>query len=1369
MGKWWTSLEILFTESFGGYAENTDNMLKGRFTCRVIGVCFFLFLQLVLPGQVFAQEDIAFKKLGMQDGLSHTTVYSIYQDHLGAVWFGTRQGLNRYNGHYIEKIPIKPVPDDMSNHIIWNIEGDNQGHLFFLVDRCLMQYNLKNGEFSRIVESPVDDFTFHGGKIWYVNWEQLEVIDPHELDKGPEIAKQFDVDEAGYGPVILGDQSCIWLGMRKGLCCIDTSGVQKYEVLTDNKVTALLKGSAGSIWVGTMKDGLYELNPDGEIQQHFEFTHDDIRTLEQDDNGNILAGTFHGLTELDPRTGAINRFRHLDKQPFSLSHSSIYSLMKDNQGTIWIGTYYGGVNYYNPRKDIFQIFRSNDLYDNQLSFPIVGNMAEDGEGDLWVATEGGGLNKVDRQQGTIQTYRAKEGENSIPRDNLKSVWYDSISNRLFIGTHKGGLSILDIDSGKFNNYNSEASEDKTLPNDVVNKIVPYKDGLFLITQGGIPFLDVSTGKVSRRFWEQHPELPETSVADIFVDSSGRMWMSFFGWGVVMYDTQSGELTDYRNRPSGPASLPHFRVIDMFEDREKRMFFTTEGSGVLQYDEEKDQFRRFTVEQDGLLSDFCLNLAESPDGELVITSYEGITFFDVESGESQNYTIHDNLPLSGIIEENGLFVASDGEIFVGGIDGMVSFRKEELRVLETDYNVYLSKLQINNELIKARDETGVLDKELPFTSSIVLNHKQNNIEIEFSASNYVEYSHKEFEYKLQGFNKNWIPTDGFNITYTNLSPGDYRLMIREKGTERTPSEMAVLDIRVKPPYYATTLAYVLYVVLLIALVTGIILFNRSKALLRASLEIERKEKQQIKMLNQAKVRFFTNVSHEFRTPLTLIINHARLIEGLKGLPPTVQTQVEKIKKHTTRLRHMINEILDFRKHEQGELKLNVERVDLIDFLKEIFGAFKDYAHIMQVEFRLDHPDEVIETWLDPAQMQKVFYNLLSNAFRFTSAGDQIVMEVSKKSQSVIIKVRDTGKGIERDELHKIFDRYYQAENFTSYQAGNMSTGIGLALSKGIVELHHGTLEVESTPGEGSVFKIELLLGDEHFSNDQKSRSYTRDTQSIEELSTHLETEEEPGEKISNTGDLPLVLIVEDNEDLLALLRELFEPLYRVELATNGEDGLQKAKELVPDLVISDVMMSRMSGTVLCQKVKSSYNLSHIPVILLTALDDYGEMIHGLKVGADDYILKPFDSDHLIARCNNLISTRKTLKEKYSGYEQTGEMVLAQDSSDKEFIENIHKVIQDNLMNTLFSVDDLARETGMGRSKLYARVKEVTGYTPNDYIMNYKLKRAMTLLKERKNLSVSEVAFQLGFSSARYFSLCFKDHYGIPPSSVKKGKE
>ncbi|MEF8811917.1 MAG: response regulator, partial [Bacteroidales bacterium] len=820
---------------------------------------------------------------------------------------------------------------------------------------------------------------------------------------------------------------------------------------------------------------------------------------------------------------------------------------------------------------------------------------------------------------------------------------------------------------------------------------------------------------------------------------------------------------------GPSSLPHFRIVDIFEDSENRVFFTTEGAGVLQYEETKDQFKRFTTRKDGLLSDFCLNLAESPDGELIVTSYGGITFLNVESGDTQNYTNHNNLPLSGIIEENGLFVASDGEIFVGGIDGMISFQKKELDALKTDYNIYLSKLQINNALVRANDESGVLEKELPYTSSIVLNHKQNNIEIEFSTSNYVEYSHGEYEYKLQGFNENWILSDGFNITYTNLSPGEYKLMVREKGTKKDLSEMAVLDIRVKPAYYATPLAYVLYVVLLLSLVIGIILFNRSKALLRASLEIERKEKQQIKKLNQAKVRFFTNVSHEFRTPLTLIINHARLIEGIKGLPPSVQNQVEKIKKHTTRLRQMINEILDFRKQEEGALTLNVERVNLIDFLKEIFDAFKDYAQIMQVEFRMDHPEEDIETWLDPAQMQKVFYNLLSNAFRYTSARGQIVMDVSKKSQSVIIKVRDTGKGIEKDEVHKIFDPYYQAENFISYQAENMSTGIGLALSKGLVERHHGTIEVESKPGEGSVFKIELLLGDEHFSKEQKSRSYTRDKQSIEAISSRFEKDVVPAENISNKENLPLVLIVEDNEDLLELLRELFEPLYKVELATNGEEGLQKAKELVPELVISDVMISRMSGTVLCQKIKSSYNFSHIPVILLTALDDAGEMIHGLKVGADDYILKPFDSDNLIARSNNLISTRQTLKEKFSVSEKPGKMVLAQDSSDKEFIENIHKVIEDNLTNSLFGVDDLARETGMGRSKLYARVKEVTGYTPNDYIMNFKLKWAMVLLKERKSYSVSDVAFELGFTSARYFSLCFKKHYGIVPSSVKRGQQ
>ncbi len=1334
-------------------------------------ICFIALL--FVGGKYTAAQNINFKNLSIQDGLTHVTVYSIYQDELGNMWFGTRQGLNRYDGNTIEQIHITSKPEDITDHTVRKICGNKEGLIFFMINNRVMQYDLRSGDFQSMTSMFADDYVYHKGQLWLLNSDELVKMNPE--DGSIQVVKKFVANYTRSGNVLIGHKDAIWAAMGNGVQKIDiATGRVIHSILEENRITALFSDKDDNIWAGTEKEGIFKIDVDGFVLNHFNITHEEIRCFEEDLQGHLWAGTFSGLLKFNPVTGENVLYQHMDKMPTSLSHSSVYSLFRDAQGSVWAGTYFGGVNHFNPGKPVFQIYRANSYYPGHLSFPIVGNFSQDNKGNLWICTEGGGLNMLDREKNTFRFFKSESDANSIAHDNLKSIWYDSVRNKLYIGTHLGGLSVLDLESFVFRNYKHRPGDPTSLPNNIVDEIIAFRDNLLMLTHAGLAVYDLSSGEFFDFFESYGLSPPGGNRINIFVDSRERVWMTSSN-GVFMYDIAVGESHVYRHQATDSTSFPRFRVVDIFEDRQNRVFFSTEGSGIAMYDESSDGFIHFTSQSHGLSNDFCLNLEQAPSGDIIISSYNGLTFFNPDSFSVINYSIHNELPLDGIIEENGLFVASDGEIFVGGINGMISFYEENLKALTSDYHLYLSKLYINNRIVLPEDETDVLDKNLAYTSTIVLNYRQTNINIEFATSNYIQHLERDFEYKLEGFNEHWVTANGFSIPYTNINSGEYTLVVREKPKRNEEVKQTRLHIIVNPPYYASRLAYFLYAVLIVLLISGIILFNRSKALLRASLQVERKEKQQINALNQSKLRFFTNISHEFRTPLTLIINHTDMIQHAKDIPPTVQNHIFKIKKHTSRMRHLINELLDFRKHEQGELKLHVENINLVAFLDDIYSSFKDYAQIKKIRFHFDHSGEEVRVWCDPFQMQKVFFNLLSNAFRYTPPGENVFLSVSQKNQSIVLKVRDTGKGIEKEALSRIFDRFYQVENISSYEELSMTSGIGLALSKSIVELHGGTISVNSSGSEGSTFLVEIPKGDNHFTQEQKQGFFPKERVSSGVLENvgQYETPDSSAldsYSIEDQEGKPLILIVEDNEDLLEMLKKVFDPIYNVRTAQNGEEGFEKALECIPDIVLSDVMMAKMSGTELCQRLKAHHETSHIPVVLLTALNDPFQINQALLIGADDYILKPFDSGNLVVRCNNLVTTRRRLKEKFTGMEVPENMMLATDIKDKELIDKVDKVIEDYLSNSDFNIDVLVKEIGMGRSKLYSRIKEVTGLTPNGYIMDYKMKKASYCLRTDKRLSVSEVAYMLGFSSAKYFSLCFKEHYGITPSKIRnKGED
>ena len=586
----------------------------------------------------------------------------------------------------------------------------------------------------------------------------------------------------------------------------------------------------------------------------------------------------------------------------------------------------------------------------------------------------------------------------------------------------------------------------------------------------------------------------------------------------------------------------------------------------------------------------------------------------------------------------------------------------------------------------------------------------------------------------------------------------------------------LNIHVSAPFYATIWAYLFYVLCLTALMVAFVRFKTRQAALRSSLEFERKEKERIEELNQVKLRFFTNISHEFRTPLTLILGQIEVLMQM-DLGTTVYNRIQRIYKNAWHMRNLISELLDFRKQEQGYLKLRVEEQNLVTFTRQIYMCFYEYAQKKEITYRFDSVEETISVWFDPIQLQKVIFNLLSNAFKYTSNKGNITVEVRKVASQAVVSVCDTGIGIPVEHISKIFDRFYQTDNASSSSSFTLGTGIGLALAKGIMNMHHGKIEVESTVGEGTKFILSLPLGNRHFSDEEMAVTEGRESLIIPEASVSSygqlmaeEIKEPESQKNMDEEDKPTILLVDDNTELLSMLEDIFLPMYNVYTACNGREGLEMAQQIQPDLIVSDVIMPEMSGKDLCYKIKTNVELSHISVVLLTAQTSVEYVVEGLMFGADDYITKPFNIKVLVARCNNLIKNKKRLIAHYAGKVITESPVAeAINEKDKELLTKCVNIVRENFENPDFDVTALASELCMGRSKLYMQFKQMTGLTPNEFILKVKLDEAMSLLTDHPELNITEISVRLGFSSPRYFSKSFKAFFGIAPQGVRSRKE
>ena len=1008
-----------------------------------------------------------------------------------------------------------------------------------------------------------------------------------------------------------------------------------------------------------------------------------------------------------------------------------------------------------------------------MSSPIIGRMIEDKNGNLWICTEGGGVNVYDRKKGIFQWFRHDERKNSISHNNVKAIYYDRNNDIMWIGTHLGGLNKLDLRTNRFTIYRMKAGDPASLPSDIVRDIVPYKDELVIATQNGVCLFSPSTGSCRQLFKETKEGRNIGMVASLCFDKIGTLWIAATGEGVYSYRFDSGELTNYSHNPATPNSLSNNNINNITLDSSGNLWFSTSGSGLDRYREESNDFENFDVQKDGLSSDCIYEVFESSiqKGSLLLITNQGFSQFDYPHKKFYNYGTENGFPLTAV-NENALFVTHDGEVFLGGIQGMISFWEKKLHFTPNSYSIILSRLLVNGKEVLPGDETGILEQSICHTPKISLKSDQSMFSLEYATSNFIPANRDEIVYRLEGFSDEWNHTyrQQTLITYTNLNPGKYTLIIK---SQRDGIEEARLQILVLPSWYETWWAYLIYTIVTISLLWYLIQNYNSRIKLRESLKYEKKHIEDLEALNQSKLRFFTNISHEFRTPLTLIVGQVETLLQVQTFTPNIYNKVLGIYKNSLQLRELITELLDFRKQEQGHMKIKTSKHNLVEFLYENYLLFLEYASSKQINFNFIKQTDDIEVWYDQKQMQKVINNLLSNALKHTKAEDTITIKVSQEQDHAIIEIKDTGSGIAAAEIDKIFDRFYQTEHLDSLNTG-AGTGIGLALTKGIVELHHGTIRVESEPGKGSSFIITLKFGNQHYTEAQLVKEDVESTiqlppavfdPSVEVLPDTAWKEEESNKRIEDAK----MLIVEDNESIKQMLVSIFETFYQVTTASDGEEALEKVREEMPSIILSDVVMPRMSGTELCKRIKTDFNTCHIPVVLLTARTAIEHNIEGLKIGADDYITKPFNTNLLISRCNNLVNSRRLLQEKFSKQPQAFAQMLATNPMDKEMLDRAMAIIERHLDNPDFNVNIFAREMGMARTNLFTKLKAVTGQTPNDFILSIRLKKGAVMLRNNPELNITEISDRIGFSSSRYFSKCFKEIYHVSPLAYRKGEE
>lgn len=1325
---------------------------------------FLLWLLCCLTFVGKGQQQIVFRNYSVADGLRSNTVWSITQDDQGYMWFGTKNGLSRFDGYQFKSYQFdKQSQNSLSDNFIHSILKFDDETFWIGTESGVSILNLKKESFKdfELLKNNVvfDILKDKKGIIWIATKiNGLYRYDPKNKD-----FKNFRASNQKTGlssnqirKLALDKYGNLWIGtFGNGLDKLNTSNFEFKNFKTDNSglsnnfILTVYAGLDGNIWAGTLTGGLDFYNQKNNSFQVYRkgqnsINDDIIRSIYQPTRNKLYVGTEKGLNVLNIATGEFKAFTNQISDPLSISDNAVYSIFPDREGGIWIGTFFGGVNYFQENGSEFELYYPTGE-PKSLSGSAVSSFLEDRPGNFWVGTEDGGLNYFNSSDKTFKHYPFDAKQQNLSYHNIHTLFKDKEGN-IWIGTFTGGLNIYHPKTGKVSQYRNDPNDAKSISNNSIYSI--YQDlggNIWVGTVKGLNLYNKETNDFTRI---KQMGLAVNCIYSIYEDAAHNIWYATYDSGLIGHNKDTGEWLHF-SADGKDGSINSNKVISMLDDHQGNLWVGTDGGGLNKLDLRTHKFSAFDS-RSAISANVIYGILQDSRQTLWISTNNGLYSFQPSSNIVQHYTNWDYLQ-SRQFNYSAAYKASDGKLYFGGIRGFNAFYPDSITKSNIQTQVAFTNFQLFNKDVKVNDEDSPLKSPIGYAESLKVGYNQSVISFEYAALSYVAPRKILYAYKLDGFDKSWnYVGDQRKATFTNLPPGDYTFHVKASTDEHNWNvPVSSIELTVRPPFYRTNLAYLLYILIVIAAFIFVRRYLALKVLKRNEIRLERLKVEKEKEFYAQKIEFFTTMAHEIRTPLSLITAPLEKLLEIKKWEPQIQKQLNVMDENSNRLLTLVNQLLDFRRIESDIYEIHKEEVDLVFLIQSIYSRFSAIQYQKGVKFTLSTKVSRLMIQADPEALTKIFNNLLINAFKFTRTKVKISIqepyEDEEKLQYFRVNIEDDGIGIPGSEISNIFTKFFKVSEGGHQYTNLGGTGIGLALAKSLAEKHEGILEVASTQNVNTIFSV--IIPYKEAVNELPS--------TIEE--TTLETAEE-----EENNDRQIIMIVEDDDSLIDFYNHsLHQEGYKVIMATSGIAALDLLKNHHIDLILSDVMMPEMDGLELCKVVKSSIDYSHIPLILLTARANSEAEIAGIENGADAYITKPFKWKQVTAKIKNLMDSHARLKEKFTEQPFMNADSLTTNTKDKKFLERITKIIENRIMDPQLSVEELSREVAMSRSSLHKKLKSLSGHVPNEFIRLVRLKHAAKLLLTN-DYNISEIGYMVGFNSHSYFSKCFYNQFKSTPS-------
>lgn len=1315
--------------------------------------CFFI---TIFCQAQSVEEHYYFKNLSIRNGLSQNTVNAILQDRKGFMWLGTKDGLNRYDGLSFRKFKHDAAnPRSIGNSFITSLYEDFNGNIWVGTDagvyiyypekEAFEEFDCQSLEKTRIERSVSMIAGDKQGRVWIAVEAQgmfcydtrQKLLRNYPLSEISSNIKCFTFDSGGT----------LWLGFYgDGLYYSkdNLATVHPYGSPEDGKrefeggvITKIVQGNYNCLYIGSVKEGVSELNlTSGQVRNLLAIDESGesifCRDLLPYSDNELWIGTESGIYIYNLRTAQFIHLRASLYDSYSLSDNAIYALYKDREEGLWIGSYFGGVDYYPRQYTYFAKYYPKNIA-NSLHGKRVREFCRADDGTLWIGTEDGGLNHFNPKTKEFHFFEPSAGFT-----NIHGLCMDG--SHLWVGTFSKGLRVIDTRTGVVLRTYTEGHTPHSLNDNSIFSICRTSAGeIYLGTLFGL----LRYNRTQDSF-DCIPELNGKFVYDIKEDSYGNLWLATYANGAYCYDVSARRWKNYVFDAEDERSLPYDKVLSVFEDSYRQIWLTTQGGGFCLFHPDTETFTRYGL-KDGLPNDVVYQIVEDDDRFLWLTTNNGLVRFDPKTMEMKVFSTANGLPTNQFNYRSG-FKDEAGNIYLGSINGFVAFDPRTFAENRQVPAVAITDFLLFNKEVSVGETDSPLKSSITFSDKVVLTADQNSFSFRIAALSYQAPRMNKLMYKLEGFDEGWL-TIGESplVTYSNLGYGDYVFKVKASNSDGVWNEQETsLHLSILPPFYLSGWAYCFYVLFFMGCLVCAIFYFKRRNYRKQHRQMEMLEQEKEREVYHAKIDFFTNVAHEIRTPLTLIKGPLENIILKKEVDSETKEDLYIMKQNTERLLNLTNQLLDFRKTETRGFRLNFTECDVVAVLRETYFRFTSLAKQKGLDFILELPQECFMADVNQEALTKIISNLLNNGVKYASTYLRISLETDEK----VFHIRTFNDGemipdTMKEEIFKPFVRLDKEDEVTT------GTGIGLALSRSLAELHQGSLMMEKGE-EVNCFCLTLPVN-----QDSTITLSAENVSQVEENSCGWEQEE-----TDTKEKKPMILVVEDNPDMLAFIRKQLTTEYSVLTAMNGIEALAVLDNHYVNLVVSDVMMPQMDGFELCKTIKSDLSYSHIPVVLLTAKTNIQSKIEGLELGADAYIEKPFSVEYLLANISSLIHNREKLRQTFAKSPFVAANTMALTKADEEFIWKLNDIIQANLHNPEFSMEDMADALKMSRSSFYRKIKGVLDLSPNEYLRLERLKQAAQLLKEGKS-RVNEICYTVGFNSPSYFSKCFLKQFGGLP--------